>query len=229
MIFGLAWRMLGRELRSGEMRLLFVALCIAVAAVSAVGFLADRVGRALEHEARQMLGADLVVVSDQPPAAILLQEAAKRGLRTAQTIIFPSMVVAGDEAQLVEIKAVSSAYPLRGQLRTAPQPGEAGCCGRRRSAAPKTVWADERLYSTLGWHRLTPVNVGQLALPTSALLTREPDRSMNLFAMAPRLMMHIDDVPASGLIQFGARVRYRLLIAGPEQAVAEGATGPAAS
>ena len=220
MIFGLAWRMLGRELRSGEMRLLFVALCIAVAAVSAVGFLADRVGRALEVEARQMLGADLVVVSDQPLDKGLRQEAEKRGLRTAQTLVFPSMVLAGGRSQLVEIKAVSDTYPLRGLLRTAAQPGLADVAVNRGPTA-KTVWVDERLHGALGLLPETPLHVGQLVLPATALITREPDRSMNLFAMAPRLMMHIDDVPASGLLQFGARVRYRLLIAGPEKALAE--------
>lgn len=220
MIFGLAWHMLGRELRSGEMRLLFVALCIAVAAVSAVGFLADRVGRALEVEARQMLGADLVVVSDQPLDKGLRQEAEKRGLRTAQTLVFPSMVLAGGRSQLVEIKAVSDTYPLRGQLRTATQPGLTDVAVNRGPTA-KTVWVDERLHGALGLLPETPLHVGQLVLPATALITREPDRSMNLFAMAPRLMMHIDDVPASGLLQFGARVRYRLLIAGPEKALAE--------
>ncbi|WP_306603471.1 ABC transporter permease [Azonexus sp.] len=220
MIFGLAWRMLGRELRSGEMRLLFVALCIAVAAVSAVGFLADRVGRALEVEARQMLGADLVVVSDQPLDKGLRQEAEKRGLRTAQTLVFPSMVLAGGRSQLVEIKAVSDTYPLRGLLRTATQPGLTDVAVNRGPTA-KTVWVDERLHGALGLLPETPLHIGQLVLPATALITREPDRSMNLFAMAPRLMMHIDDVPASGLLQFGARVRYRLLIAGPEKALAE--------
>jgi putative ABC transport system permease protein len=220
MIFGLAWRMLGRELRSGEMRLLFVALCIAVAAVSAVGFLADRVGRALEVEARQMLGADLVVVSDQPLDKSLRQEAEKRGLRTAQTLVFPSMVLAGGRSQLVEIKAVSDAYPLRGQLRTAMQPGLADVAVNRGPTA-RTVWVDERLHGALGLSPETSLHIGQLVLSATALITREPDRSMNLFAMAPRLMMHIDDVPASGLLQFGARVRYRLLIAGPEKALAE--------
>ena len=220
MTLTLAWRMLGRELRSGEMRLLFVALCIAVAAVSAVGFLADRVGRALELEARQMLGADLVVVADQALDESFQREAEKRGLRTAQTLVFPSMVMADGRAQLVEIKAVSAGYPLRGQLRTASQPGAADIAVNRGPQA-KSVWVDERLYSALGLSPAANIQVGQLALPMSALLTREPDRSMNLFAMAPRLLMHLDDVPASGLIQFGARVRYRLLIAGPEPALAD--------
>ena len=220
MMFTMAWRMLRRELQAGELRLLFVALLIAVAAVSAVGFLADRVGRALELEARQMLGADLVVVADQPLADTLVEEAQRLGLRTARTMIFPSMVFADGRAQLVEIKAVSSEYPLRGQLRTAPGLDAADVAVDGGPAA-KTAWGDERLFSSLDLKPEMPLGVGQLHLPVTALLTREPDRSLNLFSVAPRLLMHIDDVPASGLIQFGARVRYRLLLAGPDQALAD--------
>lgn len=218
-MLGLAWRMLKRELRSGELRLLFVALCIAVASVAAVGFLADRVSRALETEARQMLGADLVLVADQAIDEEFVREAEARGLRTARTVVFPSMVFAKGGAQLVEIKAVGSAYPLRGQLRLAAQPdGE----DRPVTSGPAagSAWGDARLFTLLALTPGAPLGVGQLQLPVNGVLTQEPDRSFNLFSVAPRLLMHIDDVDASGLIQFGARVRYRLLLAGSDPAVA---------
>ncbi|WP_345742637.1 ABC transporter permease, partial [Azonexus hydrophilus] len=219
MILGLAWRMLKRELRAGELRLLFVALCIAVAAVSAVGFLADRVGRTLELEARQMLGADLVLVADQSIDEAFVREAQARGLRAVRTLVFPSMVFADGRAQLVEIKAVGSAYPLRGQLRLAAQvDGEDQAVAGGPSAG--SVWGDARLFGLLALTPGAKVGVGELQLPAAGVLTQEPDRSFNLFSVAPRLMMHIDDVPASGLIQFGARVRYRLLLAGSDPALA---------
>lgn len=219
MMLGLAWRMLKRELRAGELRLLFVALCIAVAAVSAVGFLADRVSRTLELEARQMLGADLVLVADQPIDEAFVREAQARGLRAVRTLVFPSMVFAEGRAQLVEIKAVGSAYPLRGQLRLAAQvDGEDQVVAGGPSAG--SVWGDARLFGLLALTPGAKVGVGELQLPAAGVLTQEPDRSFNLFSVAPRLMMHIDDVPASGLIQFGARVRYRLLLAGSDPALA---------
>ena len=219
MMLGLAWRMLKRELRAGELRLLFVALCIAVAAVSAVGFLADRVGRTLELEARQMLGADLVLVADQPIDEEFVREAQARGLRAVRTLVFPSMVFADGRAQLVETKAVGSAYPLRGQLRLAAQvDGEDQVVAGGPSAG--SVWGDTRLFGLLALTPGAKVGVGELQLPAAGVLTQEPDRSFNLFSVAPRLMMHIDDVPASGLIQFGARVRYRLLLAGSDPALA---------
>lgn len=216
----LAWRMLRRELRGGELRLLFAALTIAVAAVSAVGFLADRVGRGLEGEARQMLGADLVVAADQPLPAELAAEAGRLGLRTTQTLVFPSMVFANGRAQLVEIKAVGAGYPLRGRLHTAAAPGQPDLTVDG-GPPPKTAWADERLFGLLALEPGAPLGIGQLQLPVSAVLTREPDRSFNVFAMQPRLLMHLDDIAGSGLIQFGARVRYRLLVAGEAAALAQ--------
>ena len=125
-MIGHAWRVLGRELRSGELRLLFAALAIAVAAVTAVGFFADRVRLALEREAQQMMGGDLILVSDHPLAADYPAEALRRSLQLAQTMVFPSMVIGSVQAQLADIKAVSRAYPLRGQVETSPQASQAG-------------------------------------------------------------------------------------------------------
>ena len=97
----LAWRMLGRELRSGELRLLFMALVVAVAAVTAVGFFADRVRLALELQAQQLMGGDLVLTADHPWSPEITQEAAKRGLQLAETLSFPSMVMGAAQPQLV--------------------------------------------------------------------------------------------------------------------------------
>src|SRR5690606_20619492 len=114
---------LRRDWHSGELRLLLLALLIAIAAVTSVGFLADRVGRALERDSAQMLGGDLALRADEPIPADFLAQAGDRGLSTAQTMQFPSMASDGDQAQLVSLKAVSPTYPLRGALRLADMPG----------------------------------------------------------------------------------------------------------
>jgi len=215
----LAWRLLGRELRSGELRLLFAALAVAVAAVTAVGFFTDRIRLALEEQAQQLMGGDLLLIADHPWPDSMRQEAERRGLRTADTLTFPSMVLAGEQAQLAEIKAVSSTYPLRGQLASSRQAGDAGTPSSS-GPTPGSIWLDERLAGNL---RVAPgavVQLGRSQLPVAAILTQEPDRGVNFFSLAPRLMLHIDDLPASGLVQFGSRVTYRLLLAGDGQAVA---------
>lgn len=222
-MIGLAWRLLGRELRSGELRLLFAALCVAVAAVTAVGFFADRIRMALEREAQQLMGGDLVVIADRPFAESYLQEAASRRLETAETLVFPSMVIFDEAAQLADIKAVSSSYPLRGRLSTATRLGESGqpVAG---GPQPGTAWLDERLATALQAAPGDTVTVGRVQLQVSAILTLEPDRGISFFSLAPRLLMHLDDIPASGLVQFGSRLRYRLLLAGETSAV-EGMRG----
>lgn len=216
----LAWRLLGRELRSGELHLLFAALAIAVAAVTAVAFFADRIRLALDQEAQQLMGGDLILIGDRPWPSALLDEARKRGLTTAETLVFPSMVMAGEQLQMADIKAVSAGYPLRGQLAMAVEPG-ADSVAIGHGPAAGTVWLDERLASALKIESGQRLGVGLSQLTVAGILTHEPDRSVNFFALAPRLMMHLEDIPASGLVQEGARVTYRLLLAGEAGAVAD--------
>ncbi|WP_374276569.1 ABC transporter permease [Azonexus sp.] len=216
---GLAWRLLRRELRSGELRLLFAALAVAVAAVTAVGFFADRIRQGLTGQAQEMMGGDLVWIADHPPSAGQRAEAVRRGLRVAETQTFPSMVLGDGAAQLAEIKAVDGAYPLRGRLGRALRPNERGDAVAAGPAAG-SVWLDERLAAALGVAPGQTVGVGRLRLPVAAILTQEPDRGVNFFSLAPRLMLNAADLPASGLVQFGSRVGYRLLVAGEARAVA---------
>ncbi len=216
----LAWRMLGREMRSGELRLLFAALVVAVAAVTAVGFFADRVRQGLERQASQMMGGDLVVVGDHPLSQSYVEEASRVGLAIAETMVFPSMVVGDAGMQLADIKAVSEGYPLRGDLGVFLQT-EAEESPVRHGPAAGSVWLDERLALGLGTRIGDTVGVGNRKLLVTAILAREPDRGINFFAFAPRLMMHARDLPSSGLVQFGARIRYSLLVAGEAVSVAD--------
>ncbi|WP_294271051.1 FtsX-like permease family protein, partial [Propionivibrio sp.] len=215
--FPFALRMLRRDARAGELRLLVAALVVAVAALTAVGFFADRVKQALEREANQLLGADLLLTADHPWPPRVGADARERGLALVETRSFPSMVTLGqgDElhAQLAEIKAVSDGYPLRGSLRIAPgrNVADAPASG---IPAPGTIWVDERLASALSASVGDTISVGRQSLRVAAVLTLEPDRGVNFFSVAPRLLMNIADLEATGLIQPGSRITYRLLLAG---------------
>lgn len=214
--------MLRRDARAGELRLLVAALVVAIAALTAVGFFADRVRQALEREANQLLGADLLLIADHPWSAKVGVDARKQGLSVVETRTFPSMVTLGQgvdlRAQLAEIKAVSDGYPLRGSLRTAPAPN-APDSPASGIPAPGKIWIDERLAAALSAGVGESISVGQQALRVDAILTLEPDRGVNFFSVAPRLLMNIADLEATGLIQPGSRVSYRLLLAGEAQAV----------
>ena len=209
----LTLRMLIREWKSGEVRVLAAALFIAVAAVTTVGFFTDRVDQTLKREANQMLAADLVIVSDTPLDPGIEARARATGLDTAAVVTLPSMVLYGEANQLAEVKAVAPAYPLRGELRLAARP-----YGPERAAAggpPRgEAWAEAALFTRLGVRPGAVVELGAARLRLTAVVTREPDRSGDFFNIAPRLLINLEDLAGTELLQPGARARYRLLAAG---------------
>jgi putative ABC transport system permease protein len=215
-----AWRLCRRNWCAGELRILAAAVVIAVAAVSAVGFFTDRVQSALARQSNLLLGADLALVSDHVLPDSYEREAQRRGLMTAQTQVFPSMVTQGRESHLAEVKAVDPAYPLRGRLRiarAASAPAEAAA----DIPSTGTVWVEPRLLGQLGVDMGGTIELGERRFTVAALLRFEPDRGGDLFSIAPRLMMRRDEVAGTGLIQFGSRVSYRLLVAGEARAISD--------
>ena len=216
-------RMFKRDARAGELRLLAAALVLAVAALSAVGFFTDRVSQALAQEANRLLGADLLLRADHPWPEARANEARSLGLRVAETRVFPSMARLGEggesRSQLAEIKAVSAGYPLRGSLRIAPA-ANAADAPAAEVPPPGAVWLDERLMTALAAKVGDVLQLGSLRLRVAAVLTQEPDRGLNFFAVAPRLMMNLADLEATQLIQPGSRVTYRLLLAGEAKPLA---------
>ena len=211
--------MLKRNWSAGELRVLLVALFIAVASVTTVGFFADRVQSALDRQANELLGGDLVVIADHPVPAAFVEAARGAGLATAQTKTFPSMVSAAGGVNLAEIKAVSDNFPLRGHVRIADA---AGAPDREAQAAPRraTVWIAAALAGRLGLKAGDTLKVGRAQLPVAAIVTREPDSVLDYFGIAPRVLMNEADLDATGLVQVGSRVGYRLLLAGEPEALA---------
>ena len=212
-----SWKMLKRDWRAGELRVLAAALVVAVAAIASVAFFADRVAQGLARDAHQLLGADLVLYSDHPWQESAAEEIVRRGLERAEAINFVSMA-SHKESSLAGVKAVSENYPLRGRLRIAPSPG-APDAAAERGPERGTVWLEERLVSALGAPVGSRVRLGKSEFRVAAVLTLEPERTTSFFNIAPRLMMNVADVPATGLIQTGSRVSYFLYAAGPAQGI----------
>lgn len=215
----IALRMLRRNANSGEARVLAAALFVAVASVTTVGFFADRVKGALDRQANEMLGGDLVVIADHPVPPAFEARAVGGGLATAKTATFPSMVSGAGGVSLSEIKAVSSSFPLRGRIRVADAPA-----GPDREAqgspAPGTAWVGAPLVSRIGARVGETIRVGNAALTVAAVITREPDSVLDFFGIAPRVLMNDADLAATGLVQVGSRVNWRLLVAGERREVA---------
>ena len=208
-----AYRMLVREWRAGEVRVLAVAILISVAALSAAGLFTERLNETLRVHAASFLGADLAIRSDNELAASWEKSAADFKLNSTRILSFPSMVVFNQHTQLAEVKAVGSGYPLRGELRVGNQPYEAGTA-TRAIPAPNTVWVDPRLYTKLGLRLGSTVQLGEAHFRVAAILINEPDRAGDLFNIAPRLLMNRSDVARTQLVQPGSRVAHRLLLSG---------------
>jgi putative ABC transport system permease protein len=220
-LFRQALRMTARDWRAGELRLLAAALVTAVAAVTSVGFLVDRIRLGLERDASQLLGADLVLSSDSPIDAALAGRARAAGLQTADTVVFPSMALSesdGDRNALAAVKAVSPGYPLRGRLRVSEAPG-ADDAPTVDVPAPGDAWVDAQLLQAIGASVGDRVKLGESSFRIARVIAIEPDRGAQFINFAPRVMLNVADLPATQLIATGSRVTYRLLIAGEREAV----------
>ena len=214
----LALKMLWRDLRSGELLLLGMAIVLAVASLTSVGFLADRVARGLNVEAGQLLGGDLLLSSDRPWAGPVADEAQTRGLAMSRTVLFTSMASTAERAVLAGVKVVDDAYPLRGSVRVADAPGQPDRVAAAMPA-PGEIWLDERLIAQLGVATGDAIGLGLIELTVRAVVTFESDRGANFFSLLPRLIINEADLAATGLLVEGARARYRLHLAGPAPAV----------
>ena len=211
-VWRLARRFLRSDLVSGELRALLLSVGLAVTALTAVAFFTDRVDTALSHQGAKLLAADLVIEHGDPLPAGFVTEASARGLETARTLEFPSVLFNGEKPVLVQVKGIGPGYPLRGELRvsgtapaTTPPPGEA--------------WVEQRLLSLLRTALNSRVDIGIESVKITAVIEQEPDRGGQLIRFAPRIMLSLDTVDRTGLLGPASRVKHRLLVAGEASAI----------
>lgn len=220
-----ALRRLRRGWRSGELLVLTLALAVAVAAVGAVDLFTERVRAALAQQTGETLGGDLLYSARQALPDALRSQIDASGVRSLDVVQFPSVVFSDAASELASVKAVADGYPLRGELRTAPDL----FAPEQRAAgvpAPGQAWADTRLWQAL---RLQPgqrVRLGAIEVEIAAVITHEPDRGTGFTDLAPRLLINRADAQASGLLGPGSRAQYSLLVAGARDAVAALAAQP---
>ncbi len=216
-LFAAAWRALGRDWRAGDLRLLVVAIALAVGALTAVAFFADRLNAGLLRDARQLLGGDAVVSSDQATPPAVLAKAKELGLTSALTLGFPTMgrasEAAGGGAKLVALKSVAAGYPLRGKLRLAATPGGAEEVAKGIPSAG-SVWVDAPLLGALNLKMGDALLLGESALKIERVIVAEPDRGAGFMSFAPRVMLNEADLAATGLVQPASRLTYRYAVVG---------------
>jgi putative ABC transport system permease protein len=209
-----------RDWKSGELRVLMLALIVAVAALTAVGFFTNRVNQAVAVQAAEVLAADLRLQSSTPIPRKYEEEAHRRGLQTARTVSMLSVVFHGERSQLTALRSVGPGYPLRGKVRIADQPFSPA---RTTDEIPARgeVWADARLLATLDAQVGSEVAIGAARFKVSRVLDYRPDQGSTFADLAPNLLMHVDDIASTQLIQPGSRLTYAVLFAGTPNRVAE--------
>jgi len=218
--FNLALRLLWRDSRSGELTILILALIIAVTSSTAISLFADRLQRTMTTQAAEFLAADLVITS---PAAIpdeWLSKATQLNLAQAQTLEFSSVLIEHDELLLAGIKAVSSAYPLRGFLKATASDYSAETV-EHTGPKPGTAWVDKRILSALKLNLGELLTVGEKKLTVSNIITYEPDKRGDFYSFSPRVMINADDLKATGILQPGSRVHYFFQFSGDSKALSE--------
>lgn len=212
----LSLNLLRRDWRAGEWRVLLLALVLAVGSLATVGLFADRVRQALQQEATSLIGADLRITSTRPLPAAYRSSAQAHGLQAVESFSFPSMVVYREQALLSEIQAVETGYPLRGAITIFD--------GREHVAqgipARGTVWADDRLLRRLELQIGEEVRIGEQRFVVAARIVKDIDQSIGFSSFAPRVLMNVADLAATGLQQEGSRITYRLMVAGEDAKIA---------
>ncbi|MCI8212942.1 ABC transporter permease [Pseudomonas sp. S25] len=214
----LATRQLLRDARAGELRVLFFALLVAVAASTAIGYFGARLNGAMLLRATEFLGADLVVEGSSPAKPEQIQAGEALKLDHAQIVVFSTVIATDAGIQLSSIKAVDGSYPLRGELKSAAdlyQPEEVS-----RGPKPGEAWAESRLFPAVDLKVGDDIDVGSKTLKLTRVLTYEPDRAGNFYSLTPRVMINMADLQGTGVVQPGSRVSYREMWSGPPEALA---------
>jgi putative ABC transport system permease protein len=223
--YQLGWTTLWRDLRAGELRLLLVAVTLAVAALTAVGFFADRIKGGLQRDAKALLGGDVVLSSDNPTPQAFKDKAAALGLQSAASVGFPTMARAPEEqggaSKLVALKAVSAGYPLRGSLRIASTAESTEGTLTRDLPAKDAVWVDASLLDSLNLKIGDNLLLGNSTLRVDRIIVQEPDRGAGFMSFAPRVMLHSDALAATALVQPASRITYRVAYIGEAAQVKE--------
>ncbi len=215
----LAMKLLWRDGRSGELTLLVLALLLAVTSSTTISLFADRLQRTMNLQAAEFLAGDLAVTGSAPADEAWLSAAGDFGLRQAQTVEFASMLLEHGQMLLVSVKAAGSNYPLRGELKAAE--GDAAAeLSLRAGPVPGEAWVERRVLSALALRIGDPLIVGEKTLTVSHVLHYEPDKRGDFYSFAPRVMINLGDLPATGAIQPGSHVNYGYQFVGDESALA---------
>jgi putative ABC transport system permease protein len=211
---------LRRYWRLAEMRLLLLALLVSVTAVTSVTFFTERMDRAMMAQASQVLGGDLVLTSSRPLDRAYIEEANQLGLRHAELIEFGSMVLAGENLKLAQVRAVTENYPLIGSLETNTTLDGTGQ-KTRILPEPGQAWAESRLFIELDVEPGNEIQLGKRNFDLTHAVTRIPDQGTTSFQFAPQIFIPMSELDSTGLLTPASRARFRMIFTGTDADISD--------
>jgi putative ABC transport system permease protein len=212
--FKLSLHLLRSDWRAGEWRVLMLALILSVGSLSTVGMFTDRVHQALVQQAASLLGADLRITSTRMFSPDYRKMAASLRVKAIENRSFPSMVSHKDQVLLCEIQAVEAGYPLRGKIELDDGTPSSSAFVARQIPVSGTVWVDKGLMRRMNLGVGQTLTIGAQQFTVAARIAKDVDQALGFASFAPRLLMNQADLGATGLLQTGSRISYRLMMAG---------------
>ncbi|MDA8621475.1 FtsX-like permease family protein [Psychrosphaera sp.] len=213
---GLSFRLFKREFGRGELTVIALSIVLAVSSVMALSSLTDRVQASILMKSAEFLAADKDLVSPTEIKNDVFEYAESLNIKTDQHIYFSSMAFAGDKMNLAVVKAVTQSYPLRGELFIESL-DNANEVFKANGPDIGSVWISKRLYFALG--ESNKIDVGEGVFTVAGIIDAEPDAPFQVFNSGTRVIMNINDIPKTEVIQPGSRVTYAGLFAGETQAL----------
>ncbi|MEZ8021011.1 ABC transporter permease [Vibrio splendidus] len=199
------------EIRHGQLWPVSIALTLIIACVFALSALAERMEQVIVKQGKDALTADSVFISANPIPQPLLDLIQVEQLESSQLTRFSTMAFSENSMQLVTVKAVESNYPLRGEMIL-----EGADNAASNHVEPGELWLDERIFSQLEVEMGDSVTIGDADLTITGRISQEPGLSFNPFQQMPAVLIHNSDVEATGAIQPGSRVSFRLFLNGDD-------------
>ncbi len=218
MPYSAALKRAGRDWRLREIRILFLALTVAVVAVTSISFFTDRVERAMRLQGTALLGADLLIRSSRPVSEKVRQ--LTEPYTSADVVEFRSVILSAEDSLLTEVKAVAGDYPLRGTLEISNTLGSIGS-STTEAPQPGEAWAAPDVFYQLGLLPGSFIQLGNSTFKLTRIINFEPDAGGSVFRFAPRLLINIESLADTGLLTPASRATYKLLISGSEKNMTE--------
>ncbi|KUG09197.1 ABC transporter permease [Solirubrum puertoriconensis] len=203
----MAWRDSRRS--RGRLLLFLSAIVLGIAALVAINGFGDNLARSIDEQARELVGADLVLSAPQPFTAPLSPALGRRVRARSEEVAFASLVQfpRGEGVRLAQVRALTGGFPYYGDWLVEPR--EAVAAFRRAGSEQRLALVDDALLLQFNARVGDSIKVGRLRFLIAGRVTKTPGQSGLNAALAPTVFIPRSWLAATGLQQRGSRLQYR--------------------